>query len=348
MTDSLKTIDLNLPHWVGAAELEHTPQGIKPWRLPVKMLDFLEARTRFQAGNPSGVRLRFATTSRVVELAVLPEPKESRWFDLLSDDTLLGRVELASGQAIVRFEDLPAGDKTLELWLNHMYSPVVVGAIRIEAGAAASQVPLSNRQRILYYGSSISHGRKADGPSESWTMGAARMAKLDPVNLGVGGACTLETAVARFIRDSQADYFNFCLGVNMMMGATHAPRVFRSAAIGLLQLVREKHPQTPIAVQSPIFIQGQAEHTPNAVGMSMQSCREQVREVVQTFIAHGDRHIVYTDGLELFNADDAHLLIDGVHPSGQGQRLMSQRWHDIVWPQLRTLASPRHDSGERI
>ncbi len=337
MPHALQSVDLNLPQWIGATELQPVEDGLKPWWLPTRLLPFLDVRTRFQAGNPSGVRLRLATTSTTLELEVLPEEKEQRWFDLTSDDTLLGRVTLEPGQTLVRFAGLPATSKTLELWLNHMYTPVVVRALRVDGDAAVSQAPPTGRKRILFHGSSISHGRQADGPSESWTMGAARLAQLDPVNLGLGGACQLEPIVATFLRDQPADYINLCLGVNVVLGAFMAPRSFRAGVIGLIDRIRERHPVTPIAVQSGIYVDKPAETTLNGAGMSMQTSRAVVKEVVELFITHGDRKLMYTDGLSLFGPADASMLFDQLHPDGQGHRLFSQRWHDIVWPELRRL-----------
>lgn len=340
MPDLVKAIDLSLVHWVGAAELEHSAAGVRPWRLPLAMQDFLEPRSRTEVGHPSGVRLRFGTNSNVVELEVVPHETSPRWFDLTQDERLLGRVTLEPGQSIVRFDGLPSGDKTLELWLHHLYAPVVVKSLRISQDASAKQVPLSTQKRILFYGSSISHGRQADGPTEAWTIGAARLAGLDPYNLGLGGACTLETSVARFIRDAQADYLSFCLGVNMVGSVTHSKQSFRSAVIGLLLLVREKHPTTPIAVQSPIHATTHHEHTPNAAGLNLILCREIIQEVVQTFASHGERHLHYTDGHTILGPMDAAAgcyMDDGVHPNGQGQRLMSRRWVEHVWPALQKL-----------
>ncbi|MFN2351945.1 MAG: hypothetical protein ABR497_08365, partial [Kiritimatiellia bacterium] len=154
-------LDLRSVEWVGAMDLEPQPDGgLKPWRLPLAMLDFLDERTRFQAGNPSGVRLRWAGCMRRIEMEVAPSGKQ-RWFDLTVDDQLAGRVELASRASSLVFDGLPPGDKVVELWLNHMYDPVIVRALR--ADAAARPAPPSGKKRILFHGSSITHGRGAAG-----------------------------------------------------------------------------------------------------------------------------------------------------------------------------------------
>lgn len=340
MMHKLVSVDLAAVDWFGAAEVQRQADGtLKPWRLPTCLLPLLEDRTRFQAGNPSGVRLCLTTDATRVVLEVNPEPTLDRWFDLIADDELVGRVELPPGETKVAFTLSESKRRHVELWLNHMYAPVVVRRLCVNDGATVDTPRPITRPRLLFYGSSISHGRQADGPSETCIVGAARSVGLEPINLGLGGACTMEPVVAQFIRDTPADYLSFCLGINVQAGVTHSPRAFRSSIIGLIRIVREGHPTTPLAVQSPLYVDGPAEHTPNQLGMSLQGCRDIVAEVVRTLIAAGDRRLVYTDGLELFSRADAeqYIVNDGIHPHGRGHRLLSQRYAQVVWPRLAAL-----------
>jgi len=334
----MQTVDIRQVEWAGAMELEaHAGGALQPWRLPRALLDFLDFRTRFQAGNPSGVRLRFASNTRRVRLQVEPVPKDKRWFDLVSDERLAGRVELLPGDSAVAFEDLPPGEKILEIWLNHMYAPVIVHGLQLDDRSSFERAPPAKKQRILFHGSSISHGRGAAGPAEAWPAGAARLLGLDPVNFGLGGACRLEPAVARVIRDQPADFLSFCLGVNVVMGRTHNERAFRSGVVGFVQIVREKHALTPLVIQGPIFCR-QAETYPDPEQFSLVRCRQVLREVVECFRKHGDRKIIYGGDLEMLGAPEENMLCDGVHPGPEGHRLMSRRYTDLVWPRLAALA----------
>lgn len=333
----MQTVDLRLLEWVGARDLENTATGgLKPWRLPLALLEFLDERTFFQAGNPSGVRLRFASATCRLILDVEPEHKQKRWFDLVADDRLVGRVELPPGETEVVFDQLPEGEKTLELWLNHMYAPVIVRSLRVADGASVSRAAPCSKQRILFHGSSISHGRLAAGPTESWPVGAARMAGLDPVNLGLGGACRLEPAVARVIRGMSADYLSFCFGINVVSGLSHNARAFRAGVIGFIQIVREGHPETPLAVQGPIFCRPY-ERFEDETKFSLEQARSILREVVACFQRHGDQKILYGGDLEMLGAADEALLFDGVHPDAKGHPIMSRRFVEQVWPRLRAL-----------
>jgi lysophospholipase L1-like esterase len=92
-----------------------------------------------------------------------------------------------------------------------------------------------------------------------------------------------------------------------------------------------------LAVQSPIYCDGKAETTPNTLGMHLPLCRQIIAEVVATFQKHGDRHIIYTDGLDLWTPAEAPLMFDGLHPDGAGHRLLAQRYVQVIWPRLRAL-----------
>lgn len=336
----MQQLDLTQLQWLNAAELQHHKDGtVQPWRLPPSQMDFLDQRTRFQAGNPSGVRIRLVSDTRRIVMEVAPEQKNRRWFDLVVDSELVGRVELEPEETCVAFDDLPGGQKTLELWLNHMYTPVMVRQLAIDDGASWASASDEGKPKLLFYGSSISHGRQAAGPTESWPVGAARLVGAEPINLGLGGACILHPTVARFIRDAPVDLLSFCLGINVTSGRTHNERGFHAATVGFIQIVREKHPDTPLAIQSPIFCRPFEEENDKTT-FSLKRCREILAEIVETFHAHGDTRIFYTDGLELLGADDEALLFDGIHPDAEGHPLMSQRYAQIVWPRLNAMAKP--------
>ena len=334
----MRQVDLMEPAWVGAAEVAAVADGgVRPWRLPVGDLGLLDERAQFQAGNPSGVRLRFTSDTQRVLMTVEPEAERTRWFDLLADGALVGRVELAPEQEEVTFDGLVGGEKTLELWLNHMYAPVVVRGLQVDAGATFKRAEPTSQQRLLFYGSSISHGRKAAGPTESWPVGAARRVGVEPINLGLGGACIMQPTLARHIRDTSADYLNFCIGINMVTGYTHNERSFRTAVTGFIQIVREGHPDTPLAIQSPIHC-GPIETSDEKASFPLVRCREILAEVVDCFQQRGDERILYTDGLDVLGAEDEGCLFDGIHPDAEGHPLMSQRYAERVWPRLQALA----------
>ena len=118
------------------------------------------------------------------------------------------------------------------------------------------------------------------------------------------------------IREMPADYLSMKVGINIYGSDSLSPRTFQSAIIGFVQIVREKHPDTPFVVISPIFSPPR-ETTKNAVEFTLEEMRQEVEEAVRTMRAQGDANLHYVSGLELFGRDLAHLLPDDLHPDAR-------------------------------
>ena len=74
-------------------------------------------------------------------------------------------------------------------------------------------------------------------------------------------------------------------------------RTFRPAVIGFVHIVREKHPDTPLVVISPIFSPPR-ETTPNAAESTLTQMRVEVAEAVDAMQDRGDTNLHYVDGLD--------------------------------------------------
>jgi len=135
--------------------------------------------------------------------------------------------------------------------------------------------------------------------------------------MGFGGQCHLETTVGRVIRDTPADYISMCLGINVH-GGSLSERTFREQVIGLVQLVREKQPTTPLVCISPIYSPPR-ETTPSPNGNTLQRMRHQVADAVEKLRAHGDEHLHYVSGMDIYGPEHLEYMPDELHPSDQGQ-----------------------------
>ena len=102
-------------------------------------------------------------------------------------------------------------------------------------------------------------------------------------------------------------------------------RTFRPAVIGFVQTVRDGHPDTPLAVISPI-LSAPREQTPNQVGMTLRLMREEIAAAVAALRAHGDRNLHYVDGLRVMGTEQAHLIPGDTHPSAEGYKVMARRF----------------------
>ncbi|GAA1380421.1 SGNH/GDSL hydrolase family protein [Pseudonocardia kongjuensis] len=259
----------------GALELERTPVGIRPHRLPAAALARGgDPQLAMAEAQPSGVRLVAETGARSVELTVLTTRFGFRGlparppgvFELVVDGRPVARsipdtaitvtVDPATGTretstaepATIVFDDLPAGRKLVEIWLPHNETVEIAG---LRADAALDPAP-GRRPRWLHHGSSISHGSGADHPLGTWPAVAATAAGLDLVNLGFGGSALLDPFTARTIRDTPADLISIKIGINLVNADLMRLRAFGPAVHGFLDTIRDGHPDTPLVVVSPV------------------------------------------------------------------------------------------------
>jgi lysophospholipase L1-like esterase len=134
----------------------------------------------------------------------------------------------------------------------------------------------------------------------------------------------LDSVAARIIRDVPADLISLCIGINIWGHASFGRRSFASAACGFIETIRDGHPDTPVVVMTPIASPAR-ELLANAVGMTLSDYREELRTAVATMQDLGDANLHLIDGLDVLGVADLSLLTDGVHPSGEGYRLIADR-----------------------
>ncbi|MBU6317415.1 MAG: lipase, partial [Acidobacteria bacterium] len=226
----------------GAWELERTPGGTLPRRLP--------AWTRAQLPDifmntmvtmTAGVRLVFATDSPVVELTCHPrtihtvgEPLREPVFQMLIDGELqpdvAGRggtivhVDRVAGPAgitfeeggpvVLRWEGLGTRRKEVEIWLPTNAS-VELHSLRVAIDSLVEALPV-RRRRWTHYGSSISHCMDVDRPFDAWPAQVARRRDLELTNFALAGQCQLDPFMGRVIRDAPADVISVKVGINLV------------------------------------------------------------------------------------------------------------------------------------
>ena len=325
MTQQVPANDQRLS-WQGAISFNDTADWRMPWRVPYEQLAlFPPDALRERAAMPAGVRISCLTDTEFVAGQIKPfiDPEEDcSSIDLYCDGEHHGSVQL-SGLKSFRFDDLPSGEKLVELWLPQ-HTEIRLRGLEMSDGATIALYE-DDRPKWITYGSSITHCRAAASPSLTWPAIAARKHGLNLTCLGYGGNCHLEPMIARMMRELPADFLSMKVGINIYGSASLSPRTFQSAIIGFVRIVREKHPDTPFVVISPIFSPPR-ENTRNAVGFTLDEMRQEVAEAVQAMKDQGDSNLHYVNGLELFGPDLAHLLPDDLHPNAEGYKIMGQNF----------------------
>lgn len=286
-----------------------------------------------RAAQAAGVRLVFDTNSPNLEFTMVCEAAEDEvLFDLTREGELLETVELAPEAEKIRFENLGSERSRVEIWLPP-FAAVRVGGVSIEDGAELEPVIDDSRPRWVAYGSSITHCRTVWSPARTWPAVAARQCGLHLTSLGYGGSCQLESMMGRMLRDLEAELFTLKLGINVYGGSTLNLRTFQPAVIGLVKLIREKHPETPIGLITPIFSPPR-EEVPCNTGMTLEDYRDELRAAFVRLRDLGDEYLFLFEGQDLLGPTEGHLLPDDLHPSPEGYELMGQRAAESILPAL--------------
>lgn len=261
----------------GALDLEPTPHGVLPHRLPARArAQYTDPQLAMAESQPSGVRLLFRTRATTVELDTLPTkrtyvgapPRPDGVYDLLVDGQLTAQATVTGGNTLtidlttgaaehqpgppgtLSFTELPEGHKDIEIWLPHNETTELV-ALRTDA--PVEPVPDRGRKVWLHHGSSISHGSDAASPTTIWPALAASLGGVELINLGLVGSALLDPFTARAIRDTPADLISLKLGINVVNADLMRLRAFTPAVQGFLDTIREGHPTTPLLMVSPIL-----------------------------------------------------------------------------------------------
>lgn len=365
----------------GAAELEFADGRLHLHRLPAwARAQNVDPQLAMVEAQPSGVRLVMRTAATVVELDTLrtvpvlrgAPPRPDGVFDLLVDGRLHRQVTAGGGTVLeidpttgatrtipgpvftARFDDLPAEEKTVEIWLPHNEITDIV-ALRADREIVAA--PADGRPVWLHHGSSISHGSNAASPTAIWPVLAAAAGDVQLINLGLGGSALLDPFTARVMRDTPADLISLKMGINVVSSALMRKRAFGPALHGFLDTIREGHPDTPLLVMSSIHCPIH-EETPGpgaidleaaaagrlmfsaagdpadvaAGALTLRTTREELARIVEQRAAD-DPNLHHLDGLRLYGpADHASLpLPDRLHPDTETHRLIGERFAALVF-----------------
>ena len=357
----------------GILELEPTEGGIVAHRMPAwARAQHNDIALPMLETMPTGARLELVTDATTIELDAQltliqlgPEPGTPAGFDLVVDGELVGGESTRTGTLIVidrhtgavdfqpggpatiRFDGLPAGEKLVELWLPNA---AAFHLLELRADGTARPPEESGARRWVHYGSSISHCLEAMRPTGVWPVVAARLAGVDLQSFAFAGQCQLDPFAARMIGQQRADLISLKLGINIVNADSMRERTFVPAVHGLLDQIRDRHPEVPLVLITPITCPVVEDHPgPTAVdaagqcsvsprpealalgALTLRRIRELEAEIVAARRSAGDAHLHLLQGPELFGPGDVGDLPDGLHPNAAGYQRMGERFHALAF-----------------
>ena len=105
-------------------------------------------------------------------------------------------------------KQMAEGKKECMLYLP-MFSSVTSLEIGVDEDAVIEPLASPFKQRILFVGSSLTHGASACRPGASYVARIGRLLNAETPNIGVSGLCKLDDFYADIVCDSKADAFVF-------------------------------------------------------------------------------------------------------------------------------------------
>ncbi len=309
--------------YCGAVSIQSNENWTRLWRAPWDKLDLFPNDMLLQLSRPVGAKVRFSTNA--VNIKLIPTPLSGNAkLDLVIDDEIIETVEADMACTEIEFSPLSEGTKTIEIWFSQCV-PVSLCGIEIDDNATLEKSE-DKRPKWITYGSSITECGAAASPAATWPGIVARSRGLNLTSLGFGGQCHGDPMILKMIRDMPADIISMCLGINIHGRGSMGRRTFRPMVIGAIMTIREKHPDTPLVICSPIYCPYREESGNGPDGLSLQEMREEISEAVNICQKRGDKKLFYINGLDLFDVELAEYLPDNLHPNADGYRILGENF----------------------
>lgn len=219
------------------------------------------------------------------------------------------------------FKDLP-GDKLVVINFP-LYNKVESMYLLIEDDAYIMPVD-EIKEKIVFYGTSITQGGCASRPGLCYTNILSRRLKKEIVNLGFSGNAFGEAYFAKImtkIKDVRMYVINYeaNAGVNGKLEATMEE---------FIKTIRKYDKDTPIVVASRIkYIFDDL--LPDTLGKN----RERIRLFQENLIkrlSENDNNLYYVDGSKILGEKYDELTIDAIHPNDLGFMVIADELEKII------------------
>jgi hypothetical protein len=312
--------------WYGHVSLQKTKGGLKPWRIFHEDRELYFPMLMERTQKSSGVRVAFFSDTETLSAHIAPWNEPSN-VDVCGKGKHFCTIELEAGKERWHLGGLPGVKTLIEIWFPPK-AHTILKALTIDKGASLAPF-VDKRPKWVTYGSSVTQCSDAKSPIFTWPAIVARNCGFNLTNLGMSGECVLDMMFARVMRDIPADLFSMEIGPNIYGHNALNERSFRWSLLAFVQIVREKHPNTPFVLCSPIYYPI-GETVTNKAGFTMQMMRAELAAAAETLRAHGDKNFHFVDGLTLLGPEHAHLLPDNCHPSPDGYALWGENFTNYV------------------
>jgi lysophospholipase L1-like esterase len=189
--------------------------------------------------------------------------------------------------------------------------------------------PFKRPGKIVIYGTSITQGGCVARPGMAYSNILSRNLDVQFVNLGFSGNGRGEPALAHLINEIP--------GTRMIVldYEANASKTIENTLGPFVDVIREKHPYTPILIVSKIRYASEIIGSP--AHKALMNNRDFQKNLVEDRKTAGDTNIYFFDGSSILGDDYDECTVDGVHPTDLG----SFRIADALQPVIEGLLNKK-------
>ena len=187
--------------------------------------------------------------------------------------------------------------------------------------------PWKNNKKMVFYGTSITQGGCASRPGMAYTNILSRRFNLEAYNFGFSGNGRGEPEVAQHLANIPDPA---CYVLDYEPNAF--PEGIKATLEQFIDILREKHPQTPIFVMSSLRFNREISLTSSPdiqVGYLAESARFQ-QSVVRKRRKAGDKNIHFIHGGKIAGKDWHEFAVDGIHQTDLGFFVIAGKLEKIL------------------
>jgi len=301
---------------IGLVDSEIVDGAWRAHRLPAGLREHYLAidGRQLRVGCPTGVRLRLKTDARRVaaKFRFGERARKHCGAALVVDGGTQDRSMRSVGPQEwdgewegTIFQQPICRERTLDLWLPHM---CLFDVMHLDFADAHLIDPLPKPPlKWLAFGDSITHGMETPLPVHALFGRVCVALDAEVFNMAVGGTF-VDDVLARQFPDGAFDIISIAFGANEFYHNMPVEK-FVEATGRLIEVCRQKRPQTPIVLITPL-----TDMKPNAtysLGVTISAYRQALN------VFHGGRDITIVSGESLIPQRQSYFA-DDVHPNTEG------------------------------
>ena len=194
-----------------------------------------------------------------------------------------------------------------------LFSELLSLEIGVDEGSVIEPLETPFRHRILFHGSSFTHGYSCSRPGMAYPYQFMRKTGLLALNLGCSGNCKMQPYYTDFLEDIEADAYVFDAFSNP------SAALIQKRLPEFVDRMVKAHPGKPIIFQQTIYREGRAynQDTDRAEQRKMDVARELMNELCARY---PDVYFIVPNA-----ADDSHdTTVDGTHPNDYGYGIWAE------------------------